>query len=322
MVKNDILNKSLDLINELINQKNYKKALELTNEIEKKFTNSHEVFSMKGIIQSYLYNFDDALENFLKAKDLKCSIKTYKINMAGYYAKRGNYHYNNEDYEEALKEFLKVLDFSLNRTEVSFSNIGNTLLKLNKTDEAIKYYKKSLKSLPSYSVALSNLANLYIELNDFNSALPYAKKCYDLDPRIPFYVSSYGKVLEGLGDIPKAEEIFYKLLMIAPSSHNTYYMIGSFLNRIKDNTKIISLFTSEIKIIESHSMLLNILGEAYINIGKIDEAVQYLLKGLELNNENYEINLSLGKAYKLLDNEECSKKFIKKSKELLKLANE
>jgi len=322
MIKNKSLENKLYSINELINEKAFDKAVDSTNQLIKEFPESHEAFSIKGAIECYLYKFDEALISFNKSKELKCPIKIFKINIAGYHAKKGNYNYNNGNYDEALDEFMKVTDYSLERAEVAFSNIGNTLLKLERIDEAIKYYKKSLKSLPSYTIALSNLANLYMNIKDFDSALPYAQKCYENESSQPFYLINYGRVLEELGNISDAKKLYYKLLMIDPNNQKTFFVIGNFLLRSNQYKEIISLFNSEIKIIESHSSLLNILGQAYIRIENFDEGIKYFLSGYDKNNMNYEISLNLSNAYKIIGNKKESEKFMKKSEEILKASDE
>lgn len=322
MIKNKSLENKLYSINKLIDEKSFVEALDSSNQLIIEFPDSHEAFSIKGAIECYLYKFDEALSSFNKSKELKCPIKIFKVNIAGYHAKRGNYNYNNGNYDEALDEFKKVTDYSLERAEVAFSNIGNTLLKLERIDEAIDYYNKSLKSLPSYTIALSNLANLYINEEDFESALPYAQKCYEQESNQPFYLINYGLVLEGLGNISEAKKLYYKLLMIDPSNQKTFFVIGNFLLRSKQYKEIISLFNSEMKIIESHSSLLNILGEAYVKLENFDEGIKYFLSGYDKNNMNSEVSLNLGKTYKIIGNDKESQKFINKSKEIMKNRNE
>jgi tetratricopeptide (TPR) repeat protein len=288
-------------INKSILNNDLDKALDETKEALNQFPGSHQLHSLKGNILIHNNDFNNALISINQSKDLNCSLKVYNLSMKEYYYKKGLYLYNNNDFNNALENFRKILDHSLDMLEVSYINISNALNKLGRIDEAIDYLKKSLKILPSYHIALNNLANIYIDRKDYTAALPFAEKCYKNEQAIPLYISNYGKVLEGLGDYSKAKDIYYKLLMVDPANPHTFFILGSFLLRINEYEDLITLFCSDINIIKTHSQVLNIFGEAYMAKNNYDEALKYLLMGLDLNNSNYGIHANLVKLYTLIN---------------------
>lgn len=288
-------------INKSILNKDLDKALDETKEALNEFPSSHQLYSLKGNILIQNNDFNNALISINQSKDLNCSLKVYNLSMKEYYYKKGLYLYNNNDFENSLDNFKKILDYSLDMVEVSYINISNALNKLGRIDEAIDYLKKSLKISPSYHIALNNLANIYIDKKDYKAALPFAEKCYEIEQAIPLYISNYARVLEGLGDYSKAKDIYYKLLMIDPANPHSYFILGSFLIRIEEYDDLITLFYSDFNIIKTHSQVLNIFGEALMTKNNYDEALKYLLMGLDLNNSNYEIHANLVKLYTFIN---------------------
>ena len=64
-----------------------------------------------------------------------------------YYFQKGNEAYRQENYEEALKWYQKILDMGLESAAVYY-NMGNCYYKLNKIGQAILYLEKARKLAP------------------------------------------------------------------------------------------------------------------------------------------------------------------------------
>ena len=69
---------------------------------------------------------------------------------------QGNRYYDNGDYENAAREYQKILDRGIHNSEVYF-NLGNSFYKLNKLGGAILNYERALRLNPNGPDILKNL---------------------------------------------------------------------------------------------------------------------------------------------------------------------
>lgn len=69
---------------------------------------------------------------------------------------KGNEHYKNRKYEEAVQAYKSVLDAGKESAELYF-NLGNSYYKLNKVAPTIYYYEKALVLNPNDKEVLNNL---------------------------------------------------------------------------------------------------------------------------------------------------------------------
>ena len=90
---------------------------------------------------------------------------------------RAKQDYLNGNYSKSLKLFK-----SLNKDEPELNyNIANTLYKLSRYKEAIKYYKRSLGGKVNELERRYNLGNCYFKLKDYDSAILAYKYALKID---------------------------------------------------------------------------------------------------------------------------------------------
>ncbi|MDD4155736.1 MAG: tetratricopeptide repeat protein, partial [Candidatus Cloacimonetes bacterium] len=69
---------------------------------------------------------------------------------------QGIFHYQNNEFENALDSFLQAKEHGLNNPDLLY-NIGNTYFRLDNIPQAIIYYKRALLLDSSYKPAKENL---------------------------------------------------------------------------------------------------------------------------------------------------------------------
>ncbi|MBX9850704.1 MAG: hypothetical protein K2X86_02990 [Cytophagaceae bacterium] len=92
-----------------------------------------------------------------------------KVAKGGYYNCLGDIYYYEQDYNQASREYELGAVFGLN-TQRGFYSMASALNKLNKREEAVKYYKLLIERNPS-DFACINLANIYAESDRYFKAL-------------------------------------------------------------------------------------------------------------------------------------------------------
>jgi tetratricopeptide (TPR) repeat protein len=85
--------------------------------------------------------------------------------------------------------------------------------------KAVELYEAAIKRNQNNALALNNLAVLYSESGD-SRALSYAERAYQLQPKNPAILDTYGWMLFNGGDKTKGRELLQQALLLAPDDEN------------------------------------------------------------------------------------------------------
>ena len=191
-----------------IQQKNYKIALKLINEVLLIKPNYQPALRDRALTKYYLGKPDEGLTDILKSislntKDyialnilgliydsLKENIKAkevfeiaIKINPDYFpsYNNYGNCLQNLKDINAALINFKKAYELN-NNFEEAINNIANIYTIQGKYEEAIKYYKTALKTSRETAKIYYNIGVAFSFMKDFNKAEEFYIKSQNINP--------------------------------------------------------------------------------------------------------------------------------------------
>ena len=310
--------------NELIIQGKFKEAEIITlNSLklaEAEFGLESEYYaqslSLLGEIYYNLGNFDDALDYYTKAKNLKKktlgekneSYLTSLNNLSVVYQAIGKFF----DAEPLLQEIIKIKKelYGENDTSyaVSLNNLGQVYLNIGKYQEAEELLKKALKikgerqgvNSLSYAVTSLNLGFLYKLLGNYSEAIKYyqtALTIYENSKEVSQIsliraMNSLANVYMDIGDNTKAEAILEQSEKLAGdlAESSPVELISTLYNtgivqwangNFEQAEKILSqaLDKAHLYLGNSHplfSSCLNSLGIVRWQLGKLDDALKNL----------------------------------------------
>jgi putative PEP-CTERM system TPR-repeat lipoprotein len=109
-------------------------------------------------------------------------------------------------------------------------NLSMMLLSQGRNDESIAAYEKILQTDKNNLIALNNLAWLYSTKND-KRASQIGKQAYELAPRRPEIIDTYGWILVQEGDYKRGSEILKQAAELAPKNQEIVYHLGYALNK-------------------------------------------------------------------------------------------
>ena len=95
------------------------------------------------------------------------------------YFSKGLELYDKRKYQMAM-EFFKIALSQSNAEPYANYNLALTYQKLNKPDDAIKYYEKFIEEYPQDQSAMYNVALIYYEREDYKHAANYFYKSFKL----------------------------------------------------------------------------------------------------------------------------------------------
>ncbi len=155
---------------------------------------------------------------------------------------------------------------------------------LNKASEAVDKYNKAISCNPYNAFMYYELASLYFNEKQYLSAILNYKKAVQTEP---YYAAAYfalGLTFEEIEDYEKAFNAYQTALWIKRSNllSRVHYTSSEYEHRL-------------LKL--NYAFVYNRLGLLYVRQGRMEEAVEYYTKGIELDSQYPELYSNLAGAY-------------------------
>lgn len=196
--------------NKLLKAGNYDGALQQYNQalnIEK----DYRIYYQRGIALKSLGNNDQAKTSFEESIKLKSDFE-------GAYNALGGVYFSMANYQEAINNFEKVLEFSKNNSvkktvnknlSLAYTKLGAQAESNGNSSKAIEYYTKG-GEINNYDAAYLSLSKLHTELGNWDQAITAAENALKFRSSVgkggPYYYM--GLAFKGKGDVTKAKEMF------------------------------------------------------------------------------------------------------------------
>ena len=248
---------------ELHKQNKLEDAISVYSEITKG-SNNPEIFVNLAIAQSQMKNYDGALTTLNNAKSkfpdnsqIIDAIKNIQNeNIASKFDKAAEY-FNNQDYENAIKEYAKVQP----PTADSMLGIASSYQNMDNRAKAIEYYQKALALKPADSDIAYYIGVLYAEDENNSAAEEYLKKSLSLNKnnqKATDYLKSIQQQNNAnmlneaitLYDSQKYDEslnLFNKLLAVDPMNAYAYYYRGMIYDTKENKNEAVNNFKNSLK---------------------------------------------------------------------------
>lgn len=170
----------------------------------------------------------------------------------------------NRDYKGARFHLRKAIELDPNNP-FHFNNYGNFLARTSpdKLDASRKMYEKAIKLNPSYLSAYNNLANLLRKkpFQDYDLSIEYINKGLEIDDRYVNFYLMHAEIERERKNFERAIEQYENALKIEPLNAYIYDRVSYML---------------------------------FYDMKRIEEAVSYIRKAIELNPDNSDYYFNLG----------------------------
>lgn len=253
-------------------------------QLDPKYINAYFLLGCIYYIQEQI---EEAISIFQRAIQLKPDHKQINIILCILYNKMKNYNESLLQLKEAIK---------LNPNAEFYNLIAVTYFKQNKIEKSFEYLKKGVELYPNSYLLHYNLACLYFILGDFNNVISECKHSINLNPD---YIENYnliGMVLYKNNKIEESIDFFKKSINIYPNPVG-YKGLGLVYNKQERFNLAIEMFNRALEKSDKQDDIYSNIGESYRLMGDFDESMRYFLKSIELNNENQESYIGIGKIY-------------------------
>lgn len=177
------------------------------------------------------------------------------------------------------------------------SNLGNTLFKSQRYEDAILLYKKSLTFPYSYPFIHYNLAVAYEKVGQVDRAIEAYKASITRHNDNTLAYNNLGTIYHKQGLYGMAIDSYKQALTnnpYFPLSHNN---LGNTYEQIGDSEKALVEYEEALKIDDAYADAHNNLGAVYLKKGISDKALVEFKKATQLNPDHRDAHYNLGIAY-------------------------
>jgi tetratricopeptide (TPR) repeat protein len=175
---------------------------------------------------------------------------------------RGVDFYQNGNYDAAAKEFQRSIALSPTSSYVkdSYKYLVQSLLNLNRTDDAIKACKQAIQSDPTNDSYHSTLGDIYFSLDRYADAAAEYNQAVRLNPASAANWYSLGQAYNQTGNYAGAEQAFKRItgqepLDAAFGLGQTYHLMGRYNDAVSELQSAIAINPK--------------LGYAYLELGRV-----------------------------------------------------
>ena len=204
-----------------LSDRNYGDALTRAEQIQSDFPKLGIGYELAGLAFIAQNRFEAAIAAIAEAYRLQPTAKL-AIDLARLQGARG----------DKGKSLVQVEDWLKNHPEDARTRVAYAMMLqgMGREDEAIVHYDRSLKGLPDNIAALNNLAWLYQVRGD-RRAVDLAKRAYELAPRRPEVMDTYGWAMFNLGSPEKGLRMLQEALVLAPDHPEIGFHVGYALHK-------------------------------------------------------------------------------------------
>lgn len=154
--------------------KHWKDSISIYRQTLKATTNNYLIHFSYGIELSENGKTDEAIEEFIKAINIKHDFIDAHNNLGLAYSEKGLHEMAIEQYMISIKLKPDYAD--------AYNNLGITLMEMSRHDEAIISYKKALSINNMSAITHNNLGVAYMYLNMVENAIAEFKEALSINP--------------------------------------------------------------------------------------------------------------------------------------------
>ena len=230
--------RSLNQINQLINDKKYDSALTLCNAVNNKDPRYADAYHARG--QAHL-----ALHHYREAVDDLTTAESYNPRSLDIHSDLAAALYNAQEFPKAKREYEKVLVVEP-KNAAAFFGKGLCEESLGLQAEALEDFKNALQNRSDYAAANEEIGSIYFAQGDLRKSYEEYTKAIKLDPKVPRFYFNRGTALQKDHQWKLALADFSKAIQLEPTRPEFYNNRG--LAYLEDNevAKAITDFSSAI----------------------------------------------------------------------------
>jgi tetratricopeptide (TPR) repeat protein len=160
--------------------------------------------------------------------------------------------------------------------------LGNTLLRAGKVEEAISCYQKTIELNPEISQAYHNLGEIYSDRQQWEKAITNYRQAVKINPEGVWSQYGLGKALTNIGEWEEAITYYRQASQLKPDAAVIYHSLGDALVKQKLLAEAINNYQKVLEIQPETWVVYHKLGNVLQEIGELEEAIASYYRAVEL----------------------------------------
>ena len=173
-------------------------------------------------------------------------------------------------------------------------NLGDALKRLGRLDEAAASYTQAIALKPDFAEAHNNLGNMLKELGRLDEAAASYRQAIALKPDHAEAYSNLGVTLKGLGRLDEAAASYTQAIALKPDYAEAHSNLGNTLNDLGRLDEAAASYTQAIALKPDFAEAHSNLGAALLDLGRLDEAEASFTQAIALKPDFTEAHGNLG----------------------------
>ncbi|MDW7646100.1 MAG: PEP-CTERM system TPR-repeat protein PrsT [Desulfuromonadales bacterium] len=206
-------------------------------------------------------------------RELQLSLKKGSNPLAYYFL--GLSYLQMEQYELALNQFHKVLDFNPDSVQARCM-VAMTLLKQKRLEDAISQVDIILTKNPESGLAWNILGSAHMAMGQYDKAMAEFNRAITLDPKLADVHLKKGLFHLSQGDVAQAEEDMVKAVRIAPDVLDTRLVLANHYIRQQNYQQAMEVLEEGVKGSAQDALIYNYQAGVLLAQKKIPEAIDRL----------------------------------------------
>lgn len=199
------------------------------------------------------------------------NVQAQRSQIAQYALNKAATYWSANKTDEAIKEFKKVLAFDPQNTD-AYASLGKIYQAKGNTTEAIKYFKTVVQFDRTSVTAHNNLGNAYLQAKQYTDAEKEFKISAKMDPINPVADYTLGILYTQTNRFGEAEAQFRKVAKVSPRDGNVPYSMGALYNKMGRPEDAVKQLQKALTLKKDFAAANYELGAAYVKLGETDKA--------------------------------------------------
>lgn len=216
--------------------------------------------------------FSSSADAFASIND---NVQVQRSQIAQYALNKAATYWSANKTDEAIKEFKKVLAFDPQNTD-AYASLGKIYQAKGNTAEAIKYFKIAVKLNGTSVTAHNNLGNAYLQAKQYKDAEKEFKISAKMDPINPLADYTLGILYTQTDRFADAEAQFNRVAKVSPRDGNVPYSLGVLYNKMGRPEDAARQLEKALALKKDFPSANYELGAAYVKMGETDKAAEQL----------------------------------------------
>lgn len=271
-------------------KENYNQAVELYSKALELKPDYFKALFNRGFAYDKLGEYDMAIKDYQRAISVEPQNAYAYYNIAISLDKKGDYRSTIENFTKAISILPNKHDFYLNRA-LTYRKIKDFDAAINDYTDAINLDNRSYKGYYNRGLCYEKKEDYPNALKDFSKTLEFEEE--NLNKSNAQNLNSYLNILLHLGNInekmkenEEAINYFEKILSFDSNFAAAYHGIGLVLDKNSKFQEAIKYFDKAINLEPGNSIYWHNRGCSYRNFGDITHSIEDMNKAIELDPEN------------------------------------